>query len=130
MVPLLMILDITSVNLFVPNENHSLNNGPLQAKLLGGGFTQINGLFQTRACIQSLHGWIRLWQRFAAGDGLLMAVVCFGRCSASDDGPLMAVVRLITRSANGTGLLQAMVSGRSLLMTMVNLWHWSKAMVI
>ena len=65
-----------------------LNNGPLQAKLLGGGSTQVNGLFKTRPWIQSLLRYIRLWQGFAAGDGLLMTVVCFGHWSASDNGPL------------------------------------------
>ena len=74
--------------------------------------------------------------RSAYGSGSQQAMVCLWQWSASDDDPLqtmdhwMAVVRLITRSAKGTGLLQAIVSGRSLHMTMVNLWQWFKAMVI
>ena len=97
---------------------------------LGAGLLKLMVSFRRdpeyRACID----------RSAYGSGLQQAMVCLWQWSASDDDPLqtmdhwMAVVRLITRSANGTGSLQAMVSGRSLLMTMVNLRQWSKAMVI
>ena len=83
-----------------------LNNGPLQAESL-----------ETVICSKEWSATgdgqpktvVRLWQRFASGDGLLMAVVCFGRWSASDNSPLMAVVCLLTRSAYGSGSLQAMV---------------------